>query len=91
MELKVIARVRAARPWVQHAKRAKAYPIKSIPGGRSANKPVVLGIGAPRDPESVWDCGTDLVWPVLELNGIPLEPQNGLMPYVCRHQIVAGD
>jgi hypothetical protein len=38
------------------------------------------------------DSGTDLVWPVYELNGKPLEPLDGnRYPHVCRHQIVAGD
>ena len=45
-----------------------------------------LLLGKPCEPSHVWTCGTDVVWPVLELDGVPVA-----RVFVCRHQIVAGD
>lgn len=52
---------------------------------------LIFGLGRPVAPDSFWICGTDLVWPVHEVNGMVIERFNGRFPYVCRHQFLAGD
>ena len=50
----------------------------------------LIEIGVPTKPHSHWECGTDLVWPVVRV----LKPADFILyesVYVCRHQIVAGD
>ena len=52
---------------------------------------VSFEIGPPISPQKEWTCGTDFVWPILRVNGIEVLPENGLRPYLCRHQFEAGD
>ena len=49
-----------------------------------------LVLGSPLAPDHNWVCGTDVVWPVLQVEGIP-GWQLIDTAHVCRHQIIAGD
>ena len=53
----------------------------------------VITIGVPAPPKVKWNCGTDVVFPVLDIQLQAPEIERGLYPYgsVCRHQIQAGD
>lgn len=51
---------------------------------------VTFILGAPIAPSSKWFCGTDVVWPVLEVNGAAINFDPG-KTVVCRHQIQIGD
>lgn len=67
----------------------------TIPGVTAKRNPridekLIVEIGVPIEPDSGWKCGTDLVWPVLRFIK-PTDIQPVPMPYVCRHQIEAGD
>lgn len=93
MQPRITARVEAIDPWIDHG-HAPRYPASKIPAeARPRGAKRFLGIGTPVEPAKSWTCGTDLVWPVYEINGQLLEPDDtwGIWPYVCRHQIVAGD
>jgi hypothetical protein len=47
-------------------------------------------IGVPVEPRAAWECGTDLVWPVLRVvKPADLTFESGT--HVCRHEIEAGD
>jgi hypothetical protein len=46
-------------------------------------------IGAPVKPGPTWTCGTDVVWPVLKLEGHNVKVLE--RSYVCRHMIEIGD
>jgi hypothetical protein len=52
---------------------------------------IITELGSPVEPIGARkNCGTDLVWPVLRI----LKPEDVTFeetPYVCRHQIIAGD
>ena len=52
---------------------------------------VSFELGPPVAPQQEWICGTDLVWPILRVNGIKVLSENGEHPYLCRHQFEAGD
>ena len=52
---------------------------------------VSFELGPPVAPQQGWICGTDLVWPILRVNGIKVLSENGEHPYLCRHQFEAGD
>lgn len=53
----------------------------------------IIEVGAPITPAKNWNCGTDMVWPVLdekilrETGRIHLKGKI----FVCRHQIIVGD
>lgn len=53
----------------------------------------LVRIGAPIKPDKNWICGTDVIFPVEWMQGIgDLHPDStGELPFVCRHQIEAGD
>jgi hypothetical protein len=95
MKTKIVARVALMVPWPkEHSNHYRCYPTErlGINGPPKTVGDMIVGIGKPREPDLLWNCGTDLVWPVYELNGKPLEPLDGnRYPHVCRHQIVAGD
>jgi hypothetical protein len=64
----------------------KLFHTPTIPGQ------VIFTLGPPHEPHAGWFCGTDVVWPVLEINGVKIQRDEfGRLPYVCRHQIEAGD
>ena len=86
-------RVEAAVPWpAKHTTFRVSYSNDNVRKGRpTATFRRILTLGPPCPSQPEWICGTDVVWPVLELDGVELEPLNGNRPYVCRHQIVAGD
>ena len=87
----ITARVEAVNPWIDHGT-APRYPAEKVPReAMIAGAKRLLGLGKPVAPRASWNCGTDVVWPVYEINGKLIEPENGRLPYVCRHQIVAGD
>jgi hypothetical protein len=45
-------------------------------------------IGKPEEPlPGAWNCGTDVVFPVLEFRGVRYAGKE----FLCRHQIEAGD
>ena len=67
------------------------HPVGKKVGEPSRTNRVVLGLGKPIEPTKAWTCDTDLTWPVLEANGIPVKPIDNAMPFVCRHQIEAVD
>lgn len=46
-------------------------------------------IGKPVAPDASWTCGTDVVWPVLKLEGHDVQILDNV--YVCRHMIEIGD
>jgi hypothetical protein len=91
-------RVKATVPWPDHGESspnttysADRLREKGITGEPSDTYPVVFTLGSPAAPSRIWTCGTDIVWPVLEINGRAIEAVNGTRPYVCRHEIEAGD
>lgn len=49
-----------------------------------------LYLGPPVKPDATWNCGTDVVWPVLDIKNSPVAI-DAINRYVCRHQILAGD
>jgi hypothetical protein len=57
---------------------------------KAAYSETFVWIGTPVKPDASWDCGTDVVWPVLKLEGHP-ELELLKTPYVCRHMIEIGD
>jgi hypothetical protein len=86
--------VQAAVPWpVGHNDTNESYSDANVERGKPTTEfRRTLTLGAPKEPNAGWICGTDLVWPVLELDGQKIEgdwPRKG--PYVCRHQFEAGD
>lgn len=80
--------------------RIRVKPMVPWPGSHTnsdTRMPNDLGkiefiVGAPEEPAAWWNCGTDSVWPVMEIvfpdgsHGLP-----GIDAYVCRHQIQIGD
>jgi hypothetical protein len=82
-------RVRPMVPWPgKHVVGVRETPHIGSPG---RPQDVWLILGPPVSPDRGWDCGTDVVWPVLEVeNALPEFVLLGT-PYVCRHQIQAGD
>jgi hypothetical protein len=84
-----VLRVRPALPFPFHGgNRPIRYegkiPIAEIKAGK-----VWLLLGAPITPTSNWTCDTDLVWPVLRVEGCDYRALE--FCGVCRHQIEAGD
>src|SRR5438128_2158718 len=82
-------RVRPMVPWpgdhaptMRHITTSGALP--------AAPTDVWLILGKPVTPDRKWTCGTDVVWPVLEVENAP-GFQMLDVAYVCRHQIIAGD
>jgi hypothetical protein len=75
------------------AKYAGAEHLAKIhfkPKGALVPSPVLIEIGKPHKAPSRWQCGTDVVWPVLRIiepPGIELVGNE----VVCRHEIEAGD
>lgn len=86
-------RVLAMIPWPgRHADYLESHPESKRHPKPTRPGEVLFTIGTPIEPSSKWTCGTDVVWPVYELNGKAVIPDElGRLPYVCRHQIVAGD
>jgi hypothetical protein len=91
--MKVLLYVYAAVPWPGRHNNSLLPPHPATRGMRapSPRNPVRFGLGSPHPPQNCWTCRTDIVWPVLEINGCHVKPVNGAYPYVCRHQIQAGD
>jgi hypothetical protein len=52
--------------------------------------PNFVTLGKPEKPDRHWKCNTDLVWPVLAVNGITLNRRKRA-PYVCRHMFYGGE
>lgn len=53
----------------------------------------IIAVGAPVKPENNWNCGTDMVWPVVD-DAILRETGRLHLKgkvFVCRHQIIVGD
>lgn len=90
MSTKVRLKADAHQHTAQHKRRTYKYE-----NGRylaRSSTPLIV-IGAPVYPQASWACDTDVVWPVLWIEGIgDIKPmEDGGRPYVCRHQIEAGD
>lgn len=58
---------------------------------RSAGRMVL--VGAPVKPAENWECGTDLVWPLLDKAILKEAGKGNLIGriFLCRHQIIVGD
>jgi hypothetical protein len=81
-------KVKAKWPWP--GRHGLAPPHQNIPPMPSSQP--TFTIGAPCPLNGKWTCGTDVVWPVYEVNGVAIKPdENGSLPGVCRHQIEARD
>jgi hypothetical protein len=84
-------KVPAMAPWPNgHNTTEAKYSATSV--GRAPKRigDKIFTLGPPLTPSRFWICGTDVVWPVFEVDGIPTDCSEGF-PCVCRHQIVAGD
>jgi hypothetical protein len=76
-------------PWPHHGKKLRRAGYVG-----SAGKPQDvewLVLGTPVKAMSGWECGTDVVWPVLGIDPNPPGFEMLEQAYVCRHQIIAGD
>ena len=84
-------RVKAVIPFPKGHTDTPRYARHS--GGKATRKQqraAWLVLGPPVEPGHRGVCGTDLVWPVLEVEGIPKWKMIDIA-YVCRHQIIIGD
>jgi len=84
-------KVRAAFPWPNnHAGKGRTYIVPKGAGPTQHSR-AVFTLGTPKEPRG-WNCGTDVVWPVLQVDW-PTKVANIDLEniYVCRHQIEAGD
>ena len=86
-----MTKVLAMVPWPMGHCSGKSHPVCKKLRPISKASATIFVIGAPVEPTKNWTCGTDVVWPVYEMNGKSVEPYEGRLPHVCRHQIVAGD
>jgi len=87
-----LIRVPAMFPWPNHGSHPAGNRYKPVDLPKPAHAGQrILTIGAPETPDRYWECGTDVVWQVFEIDGIPTRPPVGFRVCVCRHQIVAGD
>jgi hypothetical protein len=77
----------ASMNYKQHAPKVAVVPVagKVTP----IHDGSYVWIGKPVAPHLNWTCGTDVVWPVLKLEGHEFELLG--TPYVCRHMIEIGD
>lgn len=85
-----IVRVRPAWPFPNHGGNGK--PIRhegKIPMSEIRAGIVWLLLGAPIAPTANWSCDTDVIWPVLGVEGCDYKALE--FCGVCRHQIEAGD
>lgn len=84
--------VRLVSPWPQHCPNVSTVSCNLPDNRKRSDFKGIVTIGKPSEPDANWICGTDLVWPVLSLDGVEIIPDvEGDYPYVCRHQIEAGD
>jgi hypothetical protein len=86
-----LIRVMATCPWPKNHSHAGTHPSGIGQKQPSADNPAFFLVGPPTEPDAHWTCGTDLVWPVYAINTEKVEAFLGRLPYVCRHQIQAGD
>ncbi len=84
-----VLRVRMAYPFPNHGGDGFARHAGSLNPAHVKAGEVWLLLGAPIAPSWNWSCGTDVVWPVLGLEGTDYKPLE--FCGVCRHQIEAGD
>jgi hypothetical protein len=87
-----LVRVMCMFPWPGSHADINHHPVSTTVKRPKKLGEIVFSIGIPVTPSSGWHCGTDLCWPVYEINGKAVVPDNrGRLPYVCRHQFIAGD
>jgi hypothetical protein len=82
-------RVRLNLPLQKHCTAQAAKHTGSVPPEQQQRASIILG--APVKPDGGWFCDTDLVWPVLGIEGVTAEYKLLEQPYVCRHNFIAGD
>lgn len=83
-------RVRPVFPFPAHGGNGRVVRHEGkVPTIEIKERKVWILLGAPTAPTSNWTCGTDVVWPVLGVEGCDYKVLE--LCGVCRHQIEAGD